>query len=714
VVVDNGRNSHHHDGRPVTIVNNHRRSPGPSYLKRHEHDTTIISTGRHDNNVLVDSDRHHSTIIDSDRHGSTIVDSTRHGSTIVDSDRHHTNVIQTDRHGVESVVSTHHKRHDQRIIVVGDDRAYRDTDAYYRYGHESAQFGRPIRFGMGDGFNRVRMVTNRPWGYERIVEGYAPIRAGYGYSGYTGGYYKRHEGEGRDHRDDGEWRDGREGGDVTVVDNENGRHRDAGDVTVVNNHKRHHDDDEEHYRESDGYNRHGDCRRGECDGNDVTVVNNKRQTAPASGATMGGAPGYIDVTSPVFNSTTAQRIASLVLSTSNGTDANSTFVLNASNNIRTQVYLVPLTSNSTAAANDPIPVNLKLPIFVAASASVEAYCATFDPDPEAPAPLTVTPCNNGTASHESQKFLYNPTTGVIHPDWQPSQASQQLLQSFPDSVDDDDSSLTASSSDDADNSDINAQNVSPTGAMTAGTTGAPTAVPYRRAATPISASAPPPLVTGGPSSSTNSTTITPSASNVTLIFTPANPALLSDSTATDPTTSALYEPSSDDSTAAPVDARSNWRNEQAQDQAGSVYPGDEQDPYAAYPGDEYAAPASPYNAGNGQGYATAPASSGNAQGYAPAPVDEEPGMDDNTGAGYTFSAPADAQSVSPIPSLSLVRADGSNSNSQWPHLNHTLHHTSKSSQFRSTRTCPNQFVPGAANSPLSWRWTAADTDGSAE
>ncbi|WWD21328.1 hypothetical protein CI109_105812 [Kwoniella shandongensis] len=392
--------------------------------------------------------------------------------------------------------------------------------------------------------------------------------------------------------------DNEHGGDVTVVNNmgkrrhdehryhhnqhQGGHHssseecrdgrcdRRGGDVTIVNNDKR----EPKHERP---HGSHGGHR----DGDDVTVVNNyKRQVAMNS---MGGAPGYIDVTSPVFNSTTAQRIASLVLSTSNGTDANSTFVLNASNNIRTQVYLVPLNpSNSTTSsstmsaasssanatiASTPLQVNLKLPIFVASSASVEPYCATFDPSPESPAPLTVMPCTNDTSTHESQVFLYNPDTGVIHPDWQPSTDAQQLLQAVSDDVDDsqDDAMITASASAtmiaaESYQTDLTAAGAwgtmsdSITPSATASTTGwmrratAAAASPTTTTVTfpsstsasgPASgsstsgsasstASSPPPLMTSGPSSSTDSKSIPQSntASNVTLIFTPATPAMI--------------------------------------------------------------------------------------------------------------------------------------------------------------------------------------------
>ncbi|KAI9636862.1 uncharacterized protein MKK02DRAFT_45570 [Dioszegia hungarica] len=159
--------------------------------------------------------------------------------------------------------------------------------------------------------------------------------------------------------------------------------------------------------------------------------NSKRSVADE----MGGAPGYIDITSPVFNST-ATRLASLVLSTSNGTNENSTFVLNASSSVRTQVFLVPL--NSTEAGGEPkegdmIKVNLKVPVFVAESAAVEPFCATFDPSPNAPEPMTVEPCEE-PEDERSQIFLFDPETGAVKPNWTPSETNQQLLSKVPDSV----------------------------------------------------------------------------------------------------------------------------------------------------------------------------------------------------------------------------------------------------------------------------------------
>ncbi|WWD06981.1 hypothetical protein V865_005078 [Kwoniella europaea PYCC6329] len=617
-VVNNGG---HHRG-DTTVVNNHKRSPktgissklaglGRAFLKRSHSDdrdrhwryggsdTTIVNNGRHSDTTLINNGRHgDTTLINNGRHGDTdLINGGRHGETlVVDNDRHHghggdttivnndrhhdTTVVNNGRHGDTTVVNNgghrhhgdttvvnNHKRghhHSDRIIVVGDQRRYRDADFYYRNSWDSGlSYGKPIYFSDGGSFNRVRMIDNHPYrhgsgGVDVIPADAIPLRGGryndypYGYGYHYGRYGKRSEEdeasaevEKRHHHDDDE--------DVTVINNGHHRHHDQ-DVTVVNNHKRHHHEDKE-------------CRHGRCDGDDVTIVNNhKRQMMQDNG--MGGAPGYIDVTSPVFNSTTATRIASLVLSTSNGTDANSTFVLNASSNIRTQVYLVPLNQgNSTVASaaasanstsTSPISVNLKVPIFVASTATVEPYCATFDPSPENPAPLTVTPCTNETvSSHESQKFLYNPDTGVIHPDWQPSTDAQQLLQAVPDSVDDTSDSAQAQAQDVDDMSTTEAEadtEVDPTNSASA-------TLARRATSTPAASgtvNSPPPLITSGPQTSTDSTALPQSnpASNVTLIFTPVNPAIVNSASVNfDSTSSSASTPDDESTTEAGMDSQ---------------------------------------------------------------------------------------------------------------------------------------------------------------
>ena len=464
------------------------------------------------------------------------------------------------------------KRHSERIVVLGDDRQYQDTDVYYR--NREAEFGRPIYFGQGEDFNRVNVVGGYPYrsvnyeSYPQIKYGSnPPVRRGNGYA-------KRH-----------------------------------GGVEVVEDGRKHHQDHHEAH-------------------NVEEVINHKRQSTD-----MGGAPGYIDVTSPVFNSTTAQRIASLVLST-NGTDANSTFVLNASNNIRTQVYLVPV--NSTANSTGPIEVNLKVPIFVASSAAVEPYCATFDPSPQAPAPLTVMPCSNNDTVHASQKFLYNPDTGIIHPDWTPSVASQQLLQSMPDSIDEAEftSAMTASTTMMAEAMETGSY----TESMTASITAAPT---YAAAAVSTS---PPAITTAGPSSPTNSTSFTASPSNVTLIFSPSTPSV---------TESEAYEPETEADASQMNVKRQFDEPERPKDR------GDRENDQA--PSSSQAAPSPTDGDGNGtdtsgseyesapytpQGYAS--------QGYAPGDIDAD--LQDENSQGYAPShgsnswdayAQDGAQAVSP-------------------------------------------------------------------
>ncbi|OCF38756.1 hypothetical protein I317_07462 [Kwoniella heveanensis CBS 569] len=625
-----------HRGSDTTIVNNHGHSDTlvvtDSGRHRHGGDTTIVnsSDGWHhhgsDTVVVNNSDGHH-------RHGAD--------TTIVNNSagRHHRNgdttVINSKRghHRSDRIVVVGDDRRYQDA-----DFFYRHSwDNGLRYGKpiyfsDGGAFNRVRVIGNYADAVTVPVPVN---GYPYTKVAYGPVGYAsdrYGRFGYPYGkrehddhdhdadehhehdhdHHERAQEEGEDtlalerrrHDHDGDVTvidknhhghghryhgHSHNSGDVTVVNNDgrNGHHGHGGDVTVVNNHKRrNHGHDDRHAHRGD--HRHhswssDECRHGRCDsrdGGDVTVVNkHKRQDSSIPMNAMGGAPGYIDVTSPVYNSTTAQRIASLVLSTSNGTDPNSTFVLNASNNIRTQVYLVPLTpSNSTAAStaaassnstsSSPISVNLKVPIFVASSASVEPYCATFDPSPENPAPLTVTPCTNDTSSHESQKFLYNPNTGVIHPDWQPSTDAQQLLQAIPDDIDGDApqsdmaaamstaSATLAAAEAYATDGDFGAysDSMTPTGAAsaslarraTAAATTTTTMVPASSSASssgltstgmsssssaagsaPSTTFSPPPIQTDGPHTSTDSTALpqTSTASNVTLIFTPVNPSI---------------------------------------------------------------------------------------------------------------------------------------------------------------------------------------------
>ncbi len=75
------------------------------------------------------------------------------------------------------------------------------------------------------------------------------------------------------------------------------------------------------------------------------------------------------------------------------------------------------TSNS-ALTPDEVGVTLLVKMFDAASVSLVSYCATFDPYPPAPAPLTAKECtDNPVGESQSQLFAFDRTTGVVRPMW---------------------------------------------------------------------------------------------------------------------------------------------------------------------------------------------------------------------------------------------------------------------------------------------------------
>ncbi|KAI0305801.1 hypothetical protein B0F90DRAFT_925908 [Multifurca ochricompacta] len=156
-------------------------------------------------------------------------------------------------------------------------------------------------------------------------------------------------------------------------------------------------------------------------------------TLPSLGRRSGGingVPGHVDIVSPSADSGEGRRIASLVLVPSDSlasetsTSSSPAFVLNASETDVTQIFLVPTptspsssTSNSTFGPNE-MGVMLRLEMFDPSSASIASYCATFDPDPPAPAPLTAEECTSDpVAEHRSQLFAFNGVTGLVRPMW---------------------------------------------------------------------------------------------------------------------------------------------------------------------------------------------------------------------------------------------------------------------------------------------------------
>ncbi|KAH9167485.1 hypothetical protein EDB89DRAFT_124846 [Lactarius sanguifluus] len=63
-------------------------------------------------------------------------------------------------------------------------------------------------------------------------------------------------------------------------------------------------------------------------------------------------------------------------------------------------------------------VTIRLAMFDRASASVSPFCATFDPNPPVPGPLTAEKCaDDPVGEHRSQLFAFNQATGVVRPMW---------------------------------------------------------------------------------------------------------------------------------------------------------------------------------------------------------------------------------------------------------------------------------------------------------
>ncbi|KAI0091614.1 hypothetical protein BDY19DRAFT_931353 [Irpex rosettiformis] len=110
------------------------------------------------------------------------------------------------------------------------------------------------------------------------------------------------------------------------------------------------------------------------------------------------------------------------------------------------VSLGPSASASIFSDNSTTPMNstsqlkkvaIQLSMFDPVEAALKLFCATFDPQPSAPSPLTVESCTDGVieANHKSQVFSYNPLNGIIQPMWyagEDGSADQQSADTTPD------------------------------------------------------------------------------------------------------------------------------------------------------------------------------------------------------------------------------------------------------------------------------------------
>jgi len=238
-------------------------------------------------------------------------------------------------------------------------------------------------------------------------------------------------------------------------------------------------------------------------------------------------PAIVTMQSQSTKSEDGQRIASLVLVHPDSAMAefeNNTFVLNASESNSTQLYLVALNTTDSGVQGEDIPVALKVPVFNPDTASMEGYCATYDPQPPAPAPLSAEPCffDEPTALHKSQVFAYTPSTSVIRPMWFSSENEE-------DSLGDPSSNSTAQPDATVDPGTPLSENV--TSITDIGDFGNSTAPTSLLAAFDNSTGIEEGLTgSGNDSTIPNAEDFAAKAQNVTLIFTPAAPIIPSSST----------------------------------------------------------------------------------------------------------------------------------------------------------------------------------------
>ena len=87
------------------------------------------------------------------------------------------------------------------------------------------------------------------------------------------------------------------------------------------------------------------------------------------------------------------------------------------------------TTSDPTLSSDEVGVTLLVEMFDSASASIVPYCATFDPDPPRPAPLTAEECTDDPVSErQSQLFAFNRATGVVRPMWFKTQGDRTDLE----------------------------------------------------------------------------------------------------------------------------------------------------------------------------------------------------------------------------------------------------------------------------------------------
>jgi len=149
-------------------------------------------------------------------------------------------------------------------------------------------------------------------------------------------------------------------------------------------------------------------------------ADNKKETATASsepavsakvslgkrGLSPAGVPGFVEVATPLFNSTLARTVAGLVFTANPDPSPNATtFVLGTSDAESTQFYLTTASNPDPSTPTELNVVNIRVPILDSQTLKVVDYCATFDLTP--PSPLSLLPCGNKDGFSQSKLSVFS-------------------------------------------------------------------------------------------------------------------------------------------------------------------------------------------------------------------------------------------------------------------------------------------------------------------
>ena len=200
--------------------------------------------------------------------------------------------------------------------------------------------------------------------------------------------------------------------------------------------------------------------------------------------------------------------------------ANGEYVLNASENDKTlaSLHKIPVAvKNAVSGTSGEIPVTLQIdPPTDSDSKNLAVsnpLCATYNPNPSQPQPMTVTDCvdqtSPGRTEKGSQTFLYNKDNGVIRPTWINGQ--------------DDGKTDTPAAAQAADFPSSSSSSASPSaGALNPTSTSSASAISPNDAAANGTQTSTGALTSSTPGLNSRAVMPAPAAQNVTLVFKPVN------------------------------------------------------------------------------------------------------------------------------------------------------------------------------------------------